>query len=42
MNDVMVNGKWIVRDRASLTMKRSEILAKAEEYRRAIAESLKK
>ncbi|MEO5923578.1 MAG: amidohydrolase [Bryobacteraceae bacterium] len=42
VTDVMVNGKMIVRNRASLTMNRAAILAKAAEYHDKIAASLGK
>ncbi len=41
VRDVMVNGKMVVRDRRSLTLNASEILAKAEEYRARVSQSLK-
>ncbi len=40
ISDVMVNGKVIVRDRRMLTLDEAEVLAKAEEYRQKVAESL--
>ena len=42
VTDVMVNGKMIVRNRASLTLNRNAILAKAAEYRDKIKASLAK
>jgi 5-methylthioadenosine/S-adenosylhomocysteine deaminase len=42
VTDVMVNGKMLIRSRASLTLNTSAILAKAEEYREKIAASLAK
>jgi 5-methylthioadenosine/S-adenosylhomocysteine deaminase len=41
VNDVMVNGRVIVRDRRMLTLDAAQVKAKAEEYRRRVAESLK-
>lgn len=41
VSDVMVNGKLIVRERKMLTLDEPEILAKAEEYRKTVAASLK-
>ena len=41
VRDVMVNGRWIVRDRASLTLKPPEILAKAREYGERIKISIR-
>ncbi|MBI3207733.1 MAG: amidohydrolase family protein [Candidatus Solibacter usitatus] len=41
VNDVMVNGKLIVKDRNVLTLDAKAILAKAEEYRAKIIASLK-
>jgi len=40
VSDVMVNGKMLVRNRASLTLNTRAILTKAEEYRDKIAASL--
>jgi 5-methylthioadenosine/S-adenosylhomocysteine deaminase len=40
VTDVMVNGKMIVRNRASLTLNRNAIFAKAAEYRDKIKASL--
>ncbi|MDX1984272.1 MAG: amidohydrolase family protein, partial [Bryobacteraceae bacterium] len=40
VNDVMVNGRLIVRDRRHLTLNAAEILKKAEEYRTRIAQSV--
>lgn len=42
VTDVMVNGKMIVRNRASQTLNNASILSKAEEYRSRIAFSLAK
>jgi 5-methylthioadenosine/S-adenosylhomocysteine deaminase len=38
--DVMVNGRWIVRDRRSLTLDAKLVLSKAEEFRKQITASL--
>ena len=40
VRDVMVNGKQIVRNRQVLTLKSSEIIAKAKEYQQRILKSL--
>jgi 5-methylthioadenosine/S-adenosylhomocysteine deaminase len=40
VRDVMVNGRWVVRDRASLTLKSAEVLAKAREYAEKIKASI--
>jgi 5-methylthioadenosine/S-adenosylhomocysteine deaminase len=40
VTDVMVNGRMLVRNRASLTMNTTAVLAKAVEYREKIAASL--
>ena len=42
VSDVMVNGKMLVRNRASLTLNTRAILTKAEEYRDKIAASIAK
>ena len=42
VGDVMVNGRWVVRDRRPLTLDARLILAKAEEYRAKILASLGK
>jgi 5-methylthioadenosine/S-adenosylhomocysteine deaminase len=41
VRDVMVNGKLIVRDGASLTIRSAEVLAKAREYGQIVLRSLK-
>ena len=41
VQDVMVNGKTIVRDRKMLTLDESAVLAKALEYRPRIAASIR-
>jgi 5-methylthioadenosine/S-adenosylhomocysteine deaminase len=41
VRDVMVNGKLIARDGASLTLRSAEILSKAREYRDIVRRSLK-
>jgi hypothetical protein len=40
VNDVMVNGRIIVRDRNVLTLKAKEILAKAAEYQKRVRASV--
>lgn len=40
VRDVMVNGRWVVRDRAALTLNAAEILGKAEEYRAKVSRSI--
>ncbi|MGH9674833.1 MAG: amidohydrolase family protein [Bryobacteraceae bacterium] len=40
VGDVMVNGRWVVRDRRALTLDANLVLAKAEEYRARIQASL--
>ena len=40
VNDVMVNGRIIVKDRRVLTLDAGRILAKAREYRQKIAQSV--
>ncbi len=40
VNDVMVNGKQIVRDRHMLTLNEAAVLAKAAEYQKSVAKSL--
>jgi 5-methylthioadenosine/S-adenosylhomocysteine deaminase len=40
VRNVMVEGKWLLRDRQPLTLNRAAIQAKAEEYRRRIQASL--
>ena len=42
VNDVMVNGKVIVRDRKMLTVDKTAVFAKAAEYQRSVARSLAK
>jgi 5-methylthioadenosine/S-adenosylhomocysteine deaminase len=41
VNDVMVNGKEIVRDRRMLTLNEAQVLAKAAEYQVKVSNSLK-
>jgi 5-methylthioadenosine/S-adenosylhomocysteine deaminase len=41
VSDVMVNGQLIVRERKMLTLNEPEILAKADEYQKTVAASLK-
>ncbi len=36
MTDVMVNGKWLMRDRQLLTLNEADILAHSQEYARRI------
>ncbi len=40
VSDVMVNGKWLIRDRGHLTLDAPGILKKAQEYRNRIAASV--
>ena len=40
VNDVMVNGKQIVRDRQMLTLNAAAVMAKANEYQKSVAKSL--
>jgi len=42
VGDVMVNGRWVVRDRRALTLDAKLVLAKAEEYRVRIQASLRR
>ncbi len=37
---VMVNGRWVVRNRKLLTLNLAEVRAKAEAYRKSISQSL--
>ena len=41
VRDVMVNGRPIVRDGASLTLKAAEIMAHAAEYRKQVSASVR-
>ncbi len=41
VNDVMVAGKLLVRDRKPLTLDQASIFRKAQEYQRSVAASLK-
>jgi 5-methylthioadenosine/S-adenosylhomocysteine deaminase len=41
VQDVMVNGKTIVRDRKMVTVDASEVLTKAAEYQRKVARSVR-
>jgi 5-methylthioadenosine/S-adenosylhomocysteine deaminase len=41
VSDVMVNGKTIVRDRRTITVDATTVLAKAVEYQRQVAKSVK-
>ena len=40
VSDVMVNGRWLVRNRVAQTLKQAEIIDKAEQYRLKISTSL--
>lgn len=42
VNDVMVNGRAIVRDRHMLTLDARAVLSKAEQYQKQISASLAK
>jgi 5-methylthioadenosine/S-adenosylhomocysteine deaminase len=41
VSDVMVEGKWLVRNRKALTLDAAAIRAAAERYRKQIAASLR-